>query len=53
MRWFWIASVLVILFVVDRTYAGGQGAYELLSIVQNLATSINRWSDDLLRPPRR
>jgi hypothetical protein len=52
MRWFVALLAIIILFFVDRKYAGGRGAQEIFSIVQWIGSSMSRWSNDLLRPLR-
>jgi hypothetical protein len=48
-----MAVAAVVLLAIDRAYLDGQIADAVLSLLQWVADSITRWSDDLLRSLRR
>jgi hypothetical protein len=53
MRWILAFFAILALYVVDRTYLGGENAALASSLLHSAGASINQKVGDLLRPLRR
>jgi hypothetical protein len=53
MRWFWIATVIVILAAVDKAYMNSENTRAVISAARSMTAVVVRKSEDLVAYLRR